>query len=325
MRVCIVGAGAVGGFLGTRLAASGEATVCALARGQTLQALRSHGWRLQQNGAQLQAPAVAADDPRQLGVQDLVVIAVKGQSLPELAPTLVALLGPQTVVLPAMNGVPWWFTAPEIGAEPLQSVDPGGRIARAVPMHHVVGCVVSVSAAVAEPGVVAHAAGCGLTIGEPSGEDSERLRRVAALLSAAGFEVARSSRIRRDLWYKLWGNLTSNPVSAITGATMAGILDDELVREFCAGAMREAAVIGRRIGCDIEQTPADRMEVARKLGAIKTSMLQDAQAGRSIELDSIVGAVREIGQRIGVATPAIDAIFGLARLYGRTHGLYPRG
>jgi 2-dehydropantoate 2-reductase len=202
-------------------------------------------------------------------------------------------------------------------------VDPGGRIAAAIPLSHVVGCVVHASAATTEPGVALHRMGRGLIIGEPAGEISARVTQLAAVLSRAGFEVTSSERIRYDSWYKLWGNMTMNPLSALTGATTDRMLDDELIRRFCADAMREAAAVGARIGCDVRQSAEDRFAVTRKLGAFKTSMLQDVEAGRTLELDALVGAVREIGQRVGVATPAIDALFGLARLFGRVRGLYP--
>lgn len=324
--VCIVGAGAIGGFIGSRLAAAGGLRVSALARGATLAALREHGWRLRDGNGEQRAPVAAASaDARELGVQDLVVIAVKGPALPALAPQLAPLLGPDTVVLPAMNGVPWWFGdgVPAVGAEPLASVDPGGAVAHALSPSRVIGCVVHASAAVAEPGVVLHRMGQGLIVGEPRGGRSERAERVAALLRRGGFEVTRSPDVRRDVWYKLWGNLTMNPVSAITGASGDRILADPLVREFCSAAMREAAAIGARIGCPIDQSPEDRHAMTAKLGAFRTSMLQDAEAGRAIELDAIVGAVRELGARVGVPTPSIDALFGLTRLFGRVHGLYP--
>jgi 2-dehydropantoate 2-reductase len=325
-QVCVVGAGAIGGFLGTRLAQSGEARVCALARGTTLVALRDHGWRLQEADGLLSAPvALASEDPRELGVQDLVVIALKTPALAPLAPTLTALIGPHTLVLPAMNGVPWWFShgIAALGDKPLQSVDPGGGIAAAIPTEQVIGCVVHASAATAAPGFAVHRMGRGLIIGAPSGSDSAGVQRLSGLLSRAGFEVTTSARIRYDVWYKLWGNLTMNPISALTGATADRVLDDELVRDFCAGAMREAAAVGARIGCDVRESADDRFAVTRKLGAFKTSMLQDVEALRPLELDALVGAVREIGQRVGVATPSIDALFGLTRLFGRVHGLYP--
>jgi 2-dehydropantoate 2-reductase len=326
VKICVVGAGAIGGFLGTRLALDGAHAVSALARGTTLVALRDHGWRLHQGGELLQAPAAdASDDARDLGAQDLVILTVKAQALPGLAPALAPLLSPDTIVMPAMNGVPWWFGAgvDALGTKPLESVDPRGGIAAAIPLESVVGCVVHASAAASEPGVTMHRMGRGLIVGEPAGGESARVARLHELLTGAGFEVTRSPRIRYDIWYKLWGNMTMNPVSALTGATTDRVLDDGLVRTFCAGAMREAAAVGARIGCDVRESADDRQAVTRKLGVFKTSMLQDVEASRSIELDALVGAVREIGQRVGVATPMIDALLGLTRLFGQVHGLYP--
>ncbi len=325
MKVCIVGAGAVGGFIGCRLALGGQAQVSALARGATLQALQAHGWRLRIDGQALQAPVLqAAADAAELGVQDVVVIAVKGQSLPALAPTLKPLIGPLTLLLPAMNGVPWWFVQglPGIGDAPLASVDPGGGIAASLPFEQVVGCVVHASSALAEPGLVQHQRGQGLIVGEPRGGRSARAQRVAELLAAAGFEATHSENVRYDIWYKLWGNLTMNPVSAITGATIDRILADPALRDFCSAAMREAAAIGSRIGCAIAQTPEDRHLVTAKLGAFRTSMLQDVDAGRAIELDAIVGAVQELGQRTGVPTPQVSALLGMTRVFARVRGLY---
>ncbi len=326
MKICVVGAGAVGTFLGTRLALADSGDVSALARGAALVALRDHGWRLQQDGRTVQAPAaLASDDPRDLGPQDLVIIAVKAPALPALAPTLAPLLGTDTVVLPAMNGVPWWFSAglPALHGAALESVDPAGRIGVTIAEARVVGCVVHAALSTAAPGIAVHRMGRGLIIGEPGGGESARLATIAALLSRAGFEVQTSQRIRYDIWYKLWGNMTMNPVSALTGATLDRVLDDDLVRTFCSAAMREAAEVGARIGCDVQESPEDRHAVTRSLGAAKTSMLQDVEALRPLELDALVGAVREIGRHVGVATPSIDALFGLTRLFGRMRGLYP--
>jgi 2-dehydropantoate 2-reductase len=325
MKICIVGAGAVGGLIGTRVAAGGAAKVSALARGPTLQALRTHGWRLEQAEGLLQAPAIAEADAARLGPQDLVVLAVKAPAMPSVAGAIGPLLGPATVVLPAMNGVPWWFTQglPGSDGKPLESVDPGGAIAEAIPLQHVVGCVVHLSAATSGPGLVVHKNGAGLIVGEPDGTASPRLACVHDLLDGAGFDVTSSPTIRHDIWYKLWGNLTMNPVSALTGATGDRILDDPLVRAFCSAAMREAAAIGARIGCAIDQDPEARHDVTRELGAFKTSMLLDAERGRPLELDAIVTAVHELGARTGVPTPNIDALLGLTRLYARSRGLYP--
>ena len=325
MRICIAGAGAIGGLIGARLAATGMHVTSALARGPTLAALRRHGWRLREGGELQRAAVVPSDDARVLGVQDLVVIAVKAPALPALAPQLAPLIGEHTIVLPAMNGVPWWFgpATPALAGAPLASVDPGGAIARAIPLHHVVGCVVHASALTAEPGLTVHKMGNGLLIGEPAGGLSERVEHLRLLLEMAGFETTASPDIRRGAWYKLWGNLVMNPVSALTGATADRILDDALVRGFCNAAMAEAAAIGALIGCGIEQSPEDRNALTRRLGAFKTSMLQDAEARRPLELDAIVGAVAEIGDRLRVPTPNIDALLGLARLFARERGLYP--
>ncbi|MEY4752746.1 MAG: hypothetical protein RJA44_421 [Pseudomonadota bacterium] len=325
LRVCIYGAGAIGGFIGTRLALSGAAEVSAVARGPTLLALRSHGWRLFNGHGLQQAPAVASADPAELGPQDVVIVAVKGQAMAAVAQGIEELLGPQTIVLPAMNGVPWWFAQglDVLGEAPLRSVDPGGEIARAIPLRRVVGCVVHASAATTEPGLVHNRMGQGLIIGEPGGGLSERVATLGGLLREAGFDVTTSERIRHDLWYKLWGNLTMNPVSALTGVSTDRVLSDPLVREFCSRAMAEMAEIGARIGCPIEQSAEERHQLTAKLGAFKTSMLQDVEAGRPIELDAIVAAVQELAQRLGIATPNIDALLGLTRLFAQARGLYP--
>jgi 2-dehydropantoate 2-reductase len=325
MKVCIVGAGAIGGIIGTRLAATQPTTaVSALARGATLEALNKKGWRLQHGGALLTGPARAAAQAKELGPQDLVVIAVKATAMAEIAHSIGPLLGSETIVLPAMNGVPWWFAQglAAVGPAPLDSVDPGGEIIRSIPLRHVIGCVVHLSAATAEPGLVVHRNGMGLIIGEPDGNPSSRLDRVETLLAAAGFDVTVSPAIRHDVWYKLWGNMTMNPVSALTGATGDRMLDDPLVRSFCSAAMREAAQIGAKIGCTIDQDPEARHALTRELGAFKTSMLIDAERQRPIELDAIVTAVHELGRRTAVPTPNIDALLGLTRLFARTHGLY---
>jgi 2-dehydropantoate 2-reductase len=326
MKVCVVGAGAVGGFLGARLAAAGRSEVIAIARGATLNALREHGWRLRQGGAWVQAPATASDEATQFGVQDLVIIAVKAPALTAVAPAIAPLIGPETIVLPAMNGVPWWFFEGRDDAYAhlrLETIDPGGAIGRALPASRVIGCVVHASVSTSQPGVVMHNVGDRLIIGEIDGRESPRLARVADLLSHAGFTAERSTCIQNDVWYKLWGNMTMNPVSALTGATGDRVLDDPLVRRLCMDAMDEAAAIGIRIGCDVGQTAEARHVITRKLGAFRTSMLQDAEAGRPLEIDAIIGVVKEIGGKVGVATPNIDALLGLIRLFGRVRGLYP--
>ena len=324
MRIGIVGAGAIGGWIGVRLAKAGH-EVSVLARGATLEALAGP-WTLDLDGAQLQADVTASDNPAILGVQDVVVVALKGPALAAVAPSLRPMIGPNTLIVPAMNGVPWWFIlggAGELGETQLTSVDPDGAIAAALPYDQVIGCVVHASVATAGAGRIAHRAGNRLILGEPAGASTPRLQRLAAAFRDAGFEVEASPRIKYDIWYKLWGNMTMNPISAFTGATADKILDDELVNGFILRVMSEAQDIGVRIGCPINERGADRNGVTRQLGAFKTSMLQDAEAGRPLEIDQLVGAPREIAAKLGMQTPNIDTLLGLVRLYARNRQLYP--
>jgi 2-dehydropantoate 2-reductase len=324
MKVCIYGAGAIGGWIGVKLARAG-CDVGVVARGATLDALQRHGLRLQQGEEVIDAPVRATADPAQLGVQDLVVVAVKAPAMAQVADAVSPLIGADTVVLTAMNGVPWWFFEGFGGryeGSRLKAVDPEGAIARAVPAKHIVGCVVHASCSVKEPGFVQHHFGNTLIVGEPSGQKTARVRDLAALLARAGFDTVVADQIQKDAWYKLWGNMTMNPVSAITGATTDRVLDDELVRGFIQRVMLEAREIGARIGIPIEQTPEDRHAVTRKLGAFKTSMLQDVEANRPVELDALVTVVKELGELTQVPTPFTDALLGLARLHARVRGLY---
>ena len=331
MKIAVVGLGAVGGLMAARLAAAGH-EVGALARGATLAAVRAHGIRIAVGGEQRVARIEASDDAHALGVQDLVVVALTGPALAAATASLPPLLGAETVVMPAMNGVPWWFldAAPAdaaLGDRRLASIDPDGRIAAALPIERVLGCVVHLTCSSPEPGLIRHGFGDRLIVGEPGGSPPERpsarVETVCAALAAAGFRAEASTDIRYDIWYKLWGNMTMNPVSALTGAETHHIIDDPLVLAFMLRAMEEARRIGARIGCTIEQSGEERMAVARELGAFKTSMLQDALAGRALELDALVGAVHEIGMRLGEAMPSIGALLGLTRLMARERGLYP--
>jgi len=329
-KVCVVGVGAIGGvfaaWLGSRLPV-GRISLSALARGETLRALQADGLTWQDaDGTERRVALHASDSAAALGPQDLVIVSVKGPAMPAVAEQIRPLLAPHTTVLVAMNGVPWWFfdgLGGECAGLQLQAVDPGGRTAAALPTHHVLGCVVHVSAAAPQPGRIARIKNNQLIIGEPAGGISERVQAVAALLEGAGFAVKQAPRIQHEIWFKLWGNMTMNPVSALTGAPCDRILDDPLVRAYCSAVMLEAQAIGARIGCDIAQVPDDRHAITRSLGSFKTSMLQDVEAGRAIELDALVGAVREIGQHLGLATPHIDALLGLTRLMGQMRGLYP--
>jgi 2-dehydropantoate 2-reductase len=320
MRIAVVGLGAIGGYLAARLALAGH-EVSGMARGQTLAAVREHGLQLTRDGRTQSVPlAAVSDDARALPAPELVIIALKGPALAQSAATLRPLLGASTMVMPAMNGVPWWFMTGD--PRPLRSVDPDGLIGETIALPQVIGCVVHITSSSAAPGRICHGFGERLIIGEPAGGTSARVERVAAALAEAGFSAERSEDIRRDIWFKLWGNMTMNPVSALTGATCDRILDDELVSAFVLRVMAEAQAIGERIGCPIAQSGAERNAVTRKLGAFKTSMLQDVEAGRPIELDALVSAAREIGQRVSIATPDIDALLGLTRLMAQSRGLY---
>ena len=325
MKVCIYGVGAIGGWLGVHLAQAG-CTVSAVARGATLQALRSSGFTLHQAGVTHTVQVQASDQPAELGVQDVVIVAVKAPALADVASQIAPLMGPHTVVFTAMNGVPWWFLQGFGGAlseTRLQTIDPTGAIAQGIPAAHVLGGVVHASCSVDAPGVIRHHFGNGLIVGEPSGQATPRAQDWVALLERAGFTASLSPQIQKDIWYKLWGNMTVNPISGITGATTDLILNDDLVRNFISSVMLEAKAIGAQLGIPIDQQPEDRHALTRKLGAFKTSMLQDVEAGKSIELDALVSAVRELGQLTHVATPFTDALLGLSRLHASVRGLYP--
>jgi 2-dehydropantoate 2-reductase len=324
MKVCVVGAGAIGGWMGVKLTKAGHA-VSVLARGATLAAIQANGLQLVAGGETVSVPVNAAATASELDTPDLLIIAVKAPALRDAALSVKSLIGPNTIVLTAMNGVPWWFfdraDRPLAGTQ-LTTIDPTGDTAASIPAGNVIGCVVHAACSVDAPGVIRHKMGQRLIIGEPAGGESPRLKALHEVLVAAGFEPESSTDIQRDVWFKLWGNMTMNPVSALTSATTDKILDDPLVREFCSNVMREAQAIGSKIGIPIVQTPDERHAVTRKLGAMKTSMLQDVEANKGIELDALVAAVAEIGQKVGVATPYTDAMLGLTRLMARGRGLY---
>jgi 2-dehydropantoate 2-reductase len=280
-------------------------------------------------GANLSANIKVSADPADLGPQDLIIVAVKAPAMLDVAQGIAPLLGPDTMVMTAMNGVPWWFFdgfGGSLKGTRLNTIDPEGHIGRAIPAHHVVGCVVHASCSLDAPGVVRHHFGQGLILGEPAEQNlqtSERVQHLVSILQTAGFNASASAQIQKDVWYKLWGNMTVNPISAFTGATTDLILEDDLVRDFVSKIMLEAKQIGEKIGIPIAQMPEDRHAVTRKLGAFKTSMLQDVEAGKLVELDALVSVVRELGQLTQVSTPYTDALLGLSRLHARVHGLYP--
>jgi len=329
-NICVYGLGAIGGLMAARLARAGV-SVNAVARGATLTAVRKHGLELRHHsGGQSvleRYPIEAAQDPRDLGPQDLVIIAVKATGLEGVARQIAPLLGPDTTVLSAMNGVPWWFfhgMAPHLGALHLNSVDPGGTVSRAIAPDRVVGCVTHLSATTPAAGVVQQVAGNRIIVGEPSGgADTQRCRQVVDLLTRAEFDVETCPSIQREIWFKLWGNMTVNPLSALTGATGDRIVSDDYVRAFMSRCMVEAAAIGDRLGLPIEADPETRHAVTRQLGAFRTSMLQDMEAGKPVELDALVSVVVEMAHQLQVPVPQIETLLGLARLKARVAGLYP--
>ena len=308
-RVGIIGAGAIGGWIAARLALAGQG-VAVLARGETRDAIGRDGLILTEHGQSLSAQVAVADDAASLGPQDIVVIGVKAPGLPDAAVAAMGMIEPGTLVVPMLNGVPWWF----VPGEPLSSIDPGGRIAKALPLAQVVGCVVHASCRRLSPNRVAVQHADKLILGEPGGGVSGRVSDLAAIFDDAGIRAEPSDDVRRAIWYKLWGNMTINPISALTRAKADHILASEALKPFILAAMAEAAAVGAAIGCPITESGEDRMAVTARLGAFKTSMLQDVEAGRRLELEALLGAPREIGTRVGIATPHIDTLYALTKL-----------
>ena len=315
MNICIVGAGAIGSWIAARLALAGN-DVSVVARGETLAAIDAEGLRITDAGETRCVAVATSEDPAQLGVHDLVVIAVKAPALPDLAPRLHPLIGSGTTIVPMLNGVPWWFTE-----EPLWSVDPELSIANALPFEQVVGCVVHASCFRAARNQVTVKHADKLILGEPGGGASERVERLCTLFTNAGIRGEASENIRRATWYKLWGNATINPMSALTRSTADQLLEDSTVRAFMAAAMDELAAIGAAIDCPITETADDRMAVTARLGAFRSSMLQDVEAGRPIELEALLGAPREIAERVNIPTPQLDRIYAMTRLLGENLAL----
>ena len=316
MRIAVVGAGAIGGWVAAKLAIAGE-EVRVLARGDTLQLVRAEGIRLEEQGEEFVANVEAATDCGELGAQDLVIIAVKAPALPALASELKPLIGPGTMIVPLLNGVPWWF----VEGERLASVDPDGSIAAALPFEQVIGCVVHASCSRSAPNRVQVKHADKLIIGESDGGTSDRLARLFALLNGAGLKPDQTNNVRRAIWYKLWGNATINPLSALTRATCDLILADPECRAWMLEGMAELAAIGAAIGCPISESGEDRIAVTARLGAFKTSMLQDIEAGRPIELEALLGAPREIAARRDIATPALDRLYNVTKLLAVSLGL----
>jgi 2-dehydropantoate 2-reductase len=317
MNICVVGAGAIGGWVAAKLALAGE-QVSVLARGDTLRLVHAEGLRLEENGEEFVANVESANDCAALGPQDVLFVAVKAPALPPLASEIRPLIGSQTIIVPMLNGVPWWF----VEGMRLKSVDPEGSIAAALPFEQVIGCVVHASCNRSAPNRIHVKHAEKLIIGEPDGaETSERLARLFALLDEAGLKPDITGNVRRAIWYKLWGNATINPLSALTRATCDRILCDADCRAWMHEGMAELAAIGAAVGCPISESGEDRMAVTARLGAFKTSMLQDVEAGRPIELEALVGAPREIARARGIATPALDRLYGVTKLMAESLGL----
>lgn len=316
MKFVVVGAGAIGGYVGGRLAHAGE-EVTLVARGAHYRAMRERGLRVIGDGAEFTVHPPVADDVATVGPADVVILGVKAHGLPALVPSLPALFGPDTVVVSTQNGIPWWYFQShggELEGHHLERVDPGGVIARTIDARRVVGSVVYLSATIVEPGVVAHGEGRRITIGEPDGTRSERCRAIAEALTDAGFRCPITTHLRDEIWVKLLGNAAFNPISALTGATLAEVAGHRDSAALVRDLMTETCAVAERLGVTIPITIEQRMAAAASVGAHKTSMLQDVEAGRPTERDAVVGAVLELGERLGVPMPATRAVYALISL-----------
>ena len=330
MRICVVGAGAIGGMLAVRLAHHGHA-VSLILRGANLSAVRAHGMTLiEENGQELHMqPACATDSLAEAGPQDLVILGMKAHQVAAVAPDLHHLLDAGTSIVTMQNGIPWWYFHKLAGAwqgTPVRAVDPDGSIAQHIPIDRVIGSVVYPASEVIRPGVIRVIEGNRFTLGEIDGSDTPRVRAISDAFKAAGFKAPVSTDIRSEIWLKLWGNLSFNPISALTHATLEDICLFGPTRELAAGMMREAQAIGERLGVQFKVSLDKRIAGAQAVGQHKTSMLQDVEAGRPLELQALVGAVIELGTITGVPTPTIGAVHALAGLLAqslstRGHGL----
>ncbi|MBT3239141.1 MAG: 2-dehydropantoate 2-reductase [Rhodospirillaceae bacterium] len=326
MKICIYGAGAIGGYLGVQLALSGV-EVSLIARGRHLEAMRSDGLRLRIDGETRTARPFCTDDPAELGPQDFVIMALKAQSLTAVAELVPTLFNKDTAVVTAQNGIPWWYfhglAGPWEGRR-VESVDPGGCLWDNIGPERVVGCVAYASLEVSEPGVITHAAGNRFLLGEPDGATSQRTRRLSEALEGAGFASPVLDDIRSAIWEKLWGNAPLNPVSALTLATADVMVDDDHIRPVLVAIMTEVRAVAQQFGVTFDAEIETRIERAGIIGAHKTSMLQDLEAGRPMEIEALGGAIVELGRLVDVATPSLDTVLGLLRLRQRT-ALTPGG
>ena len=322
MRIAVYGAGAIGGLLGARLAAT-DAQVSLIARGPHLAAIRERGLELRHGPERLLVRPRATDDPRELGPQDHVIVTLKAHQVPGVVPAMRQLFHGETAVIWAVNGVPWWYFAGLDGPwrdRRLRSVDPGDVQWQGIGPERIVGCVVYPAAEVTSPGVVELVEGDRFSLGEPSGERTARVRALSSLLIRAGLKAPVRPRIRDEIWVKLWGNLSFNPISALTGAALDAIVADQGTRAVARAMMLEAQRVAERLGVKFAIDVDKRIEGAAAIGAHRTSMLQDLERGRPLELDALVTAVQEMGRFVELPTPAIDTVLALVRLRARVAG-----
>ncbi len=324
MKICIFGAGSIGGVIGGVLANAGH-DVSLIARGAHLDALRANGCRVQTGGQDFTVQVAASDTPADFGPQDIVVVAVKAPAMPSVAAGIAPLLGPDTAVVPAMNGIPWWFfegfpkNGPDISVPKL---DPDGALAAAIPVHRVMGCVVHMGSMVPEPGVIRHVADNRLILGEATGGLTDRLTAFAAAFEGTTLSATVTDNLRQEIWLKLLGNFNFAPVSSLTGATNGEIGADQGLRKLCGDLFEEAAEAGRRIGLEPGMTADERTTMGASLGDFRTSMLQDFDRSRPPEIDAIVGAVVEIGRATGTPMPVSESVLALVTQKARGMGLY---
>jgi len=316
MKFAIVGAGAIGAFAGAMLTRAGE-DVTLIARGPHLRAMQEHGVRVRGEIGDFAAHPSATDEPATVGPVDVLLLTLKAHSLTAMAPRLAPLIGPETTVVSAQNGIPWWYFYRHGGeweGTHLETVDPGGVIGQSINPARVVGCVIYPSTTIVEPGIVQHIEGTRFAIGEPDGSKSERCRRIADSFIKAGLRCPIRTNLRHDLWVKLMGNVAYNPISALTRATLIEIVQCPETRALAAAIMREADQVAQKLGIDIGVSIEQRLEGAEKVGHHKTSMLQDVEAGRPMELEAIVGAVVELGNKMGLSLPHTSAVYACVRL-----------
>ncbi|MGY6412410.1 MAG: 2-dehydropantoate 2-reductase [Alkalilacustris sp.] len=324
MKICIFGAGAIGGYMGAKLAKAG-ADVSLVARGPHLAAMRDKGLTLIEEDGTFTVPVTASDNPADLGPQDYVIVTLKAHSVPPVVDRMQPLIGDHTTIVSGVNGVPWWYfygLDGPLANTRLESVDPGGKQWDGFGPERVLGCVVYPAAEVPEPGTVRHIEGNRFSLGEPTGEKSERAKRLSDALNSVGLKAPVRPRIRDEIWVKLWGNLSFNPISALTHATLDVLCTDEGTRKVARDMMVEAQTIAEKLGVKFPIDVDRRIDGGAAVGAHRTSMLQDLTAGRPMEIDALVTSVQELGRLTETPTPTIDTVLALIRLRARTAGLY---